>query len=369
MLDFTSALYLGMRHAHATLAPWTHLTSGRPASLRVSGATLRAAERLAGFLGCERAALAPSTLHLYMDLFDVLADQRIAIYRESTLYPISRWGVERAAAKGVPASAFRAHDACALERLLKRDRMFGRRPIVVADGLCAATGRPAPLQDYLRFARAYGGYLVIDDTQALGILGACASPASPYGVGGVGAAALLGVEGPDVILGTSLAKGFGAPIAVLAGSAKVVAKFERKSATRMHCSPPSLAAVAAAERALDVNAHHGDDLRRRLAQLVTRFREGLKHIGLSATGGIFPIQTLKAHASLDPLQLHDLLARWGVDAVLHRAQEAAAPALSFLITAVHSFGDVDGCIELLNRAKAFAHGRFAGGSRYAAALS
>jgi 8-amino-7-oxononanoate synthase len=225
------------------------------------------------------------------------------------------------------------------------------------------------LQDYLSLARAQVGYLVIDDTQALGILGASASPTAPYGRGGAGSAALRGVKGPEVILGSSLAKGFGAPIAVLAGCASIIAKFERESATRVHCSPPSLAAVAAAERALEVNARYGDELRRRLAQLVTRFREGLARIGVSATGGIFPVQTLKAHTGLDPAHLYNLLAGWGVEAVLHPAGEAAAPALSFLITTIHSFGDIDRCIEILNRAQAFAERRIAGGSSRAAALS
>ena len=45
---------------------------------------------------------------------------------------------------------------------------------------------------------------------------------------------------------SSLAKAFGAPLAVLAGSDAFMTVFEQESATRMHCSPPSVAVIAAA---------------------------------------------------------------------------------------------------------------------------
>jgi 8-amino-7-oxononanoate synthase len=65
MLDFTSVLYLGIRHAHHTLRPWAQLTTGRPAALEPAPQAVAVAQDLARLLGCERAVLAPSTLHLY----------------------------------------------------------------------------------------------------------------------------------------------------------------------------------------------------------------------------------------------------------------------------------------------------------------
>ena len=72
MLDFTSALYLGLRHSHGALRPWAQLTTGRPAALEPAPEAVALAQDLAQFLGRERATLAPSTLHLFWDLFDVL---------------------------------------------------------------------------------------------------------------------------------------------------------------------------------------------------------------------------------------------------------------------------------------------------------
>ena len=111
MLDFTSSLYLGFRHSHDALRPWAQLTTGRPAALEPAPEAVALAQDLAQLLGCGRAVLAPSTLHLFWDLFDVLARARIAIYADAGTYPIARYGVERAAAKGVPTSTFPAHNS------------------------------------------------------------------------------------------------------------------------------------------------------------------------------------------------------------------------------------------------------------------
>ncbi|MCI0537236.1 MAG: aminotransferase class I/II-fold pyridoxal phosphate-dependent enzyme [Verrucomicrobiales bacterium] len=349
MLDFTSVLYLGFRHAHPMPQPWAQLTTGRPAALEAAPEAERVAQDLAQLLRCERAVLAPSTLHLYWDLFDVLARDHIAIYADAATYPIARWGIERAAAKGIRAEMFQMHDPAALESLLQRDRQPGYRPVVVTDGVCAATGRTAPLPDYLKLVRERNGYLVIDDTQALGIFGKDPGQDAPYGRGGAGTPAFHGVEGLELILGSSLAKGFGAPLAVIASNAKLIANFEELSATRVHSSPPSLAVISAAQQALAINDEQGDRLRRQLAKLVRYFRECLRQIGLSAIGGLFPVQTLKAIPGVDPQRLHRRLLSFGVRAVLRSARHMPGAALSFLITVLHTRSDIGRCVDALQR--------------------
>jgi 8-amino-7-oxononanoate synthase len=347
MLDFTSALYLGIRHAHHTLRPWAQLTTGRPAALEPAPEAARVAKDVAQLLRCERAVLAPSTLHLYWDLFDVLARDHIAIYADAGTYPIARWGIERAAGKGVRTATFQMHDPATLEDLLRRDRGSGLRPVVVTDGVCTETGRTAPLPDYLKLVRERSGYLVIDDTQALGILGKAPAQDAPYGRGGAGTPAWHGVEGPEFIMGSSLAKGFGAPLAVIASNAKLIAKFEDLSATRVHSSPPSFAVISAAQRALAINEKRGDRLRSHLAKLVRHFREGLRQIGLSAVGGLFPVQTLRAIPGIDPQRLYRRLLSFDVRAVLRSVRHMPGAALSFLITVMHTRSDIGRCMEAL----------------------
>jgi 8-amino-7-oxononanoate synthase len=347
MIDFTSVLYLGFRHAHDTLRPWAQLTTGRPAALEPAPEAQRVARDLAELLHCEGALIMPSTLHLYWDLFDVLARDRIAIYADAGTYPIAGWGMERAVAKGVRTTVFQTHDPVALEDLLHRDRGLELRPVVVTDGLCPANGRPAPLPEYLRLVRERDGYLVIDDTQALGILGKAPGHDIPYGRGGAGTAAFHGIEGPELIMGTSLAKGFGAPLAVIASNARLIAKFEDLSATRVHTSPSSLCAISAAWQALAVNDKRGDGLRSHLAKLVRQFRDAMQQIDLSAQGGLFPVQTLRPIPGVDPAQLHGRMLRLGVRAVLRSAQHLHGSALSFLITVMHTRSDISRCMEAL----------------------
>jgi 8-amino-7-oxononanoate synthase len=85
-----------------------------------------------------------------------------------------------------------------------------------------------------------------------------------------------------VLLASSLAKGFGVPLAVLAGEGPAIAAFEEESETRVYTSPPSTALIRAAERALAENRSRGEDLRRRLAGNVAYFRGLLRRFGLAA---------------------------------------------------------------------------------------
>lgn len=362
MLDFTSALYLGMRHDHGELRPWPQLTTGRPAGLLEPPEASSLAQEIAWLQHCERATLAPSTLHLFWDLFDMLAREPIAIYMDAGTYPIARWGIERVVCKGVRVQAFPSHDAAALEALLARDRGTGTHPVVVADGLSPATGRTAPLRHYLACARRYGGTLVVDDTQAFGVLGSEPGAEMPYGRGGGGSTAFHGLRSPALIVGISLAKAFGVPLAALSGSAGMIARFEDTSATREHCSPPSAAAFSAARHALDANARGGDRLRRRLLHLVLRFREELGRIGLATSGGLFPVQTIMPIPGVDPMRLHRCLLRCGVGTVLHEAHGAGRASISFLITALHAPAEIVAAAAALRRACRLARQERAGTS-------
>jgi 8-amino-7-oxononanoate synthase len=347
MPDFTSSLYLGLRHASTELRPWAQLTTGKPAALALLPNARAVARRIATLQGCEAATLGVSTLHLFWDLFGAMAGPGVAIYLDDGAYPIARWGVERAAARGTMVREFPHHDAGALRRQMNRDALRRLRPVVVADGWRPGCGCAAPVDDYLAVARRHGGLLILDDTQALGILGHAPGPDAPYGRGGGGSLHWHNAGGPDVILVSSLAKGFGAPLAALSGSRSLIEAFDAKSETRVHNSPPSAAAIHAAEHALDVNEREGDALRLRLALLVRHFRQRLAEAGLSAEGGIFPVQTLAPIRRLDAATLHERLMRSGICTVLRQGRNGHVARISFLITAHHRLRDLDLAVSAL----------------------
>ncbi len=333
MLDFSSSLYLGLRHASRSLAAWDRLTEGKPSALDEPPGAAAVAAAMSVLTGCERAVLLPSTLHLFWDLFGMRAGDAIAIYVDAGTYPIARWGVERAAARGTTVRYFAHHDAHALGRLLLHETRRGVRPLVVADGFCPRCGRAAPVPEYLEATRTFGGSLLIDDTQALGIFGHSPGPDSPYGHGGGGTSRRWDVAGPDVLIGASMAKAFGTPVAVLCGAAAEVRRFMTLGETRVHCSPPSVANIRAAAHALELNRTCGDALRLRLAGLVGRFRARLAERGLSASGGLFPVQRVAVPPGHDASLLHRHLLRLGVRAVLVRDAPRRSPGLCFLINA------------------------------------
>jgi 8-amino-7-oxononanoate synthase len=364
MIDFTSALYLGMEHAGGA-ARWPSLTTGVPAALRVPDEVRDLEGSLGALFGTERCLVGPSTLHLFFDLILLMAKGRLvatqqdnpragrtpgsgvmSIHVDRAAYPIAHWGVERAAGAGLQMSAFRHHDPEALARQLRKCRV-GVHPLVVVDGVCPGCGSAAPIPSLLEVTRAFGGALVVDDTQAIGILGVRPNAQVPLGCGGGGSLRWHGVGGGDVVVVSSLAKAFGVPLAALGGSARLIEGFEREGETRVYCSPPSLCHVHAAADALVRNRRTGDRLRGRLVSLVDRFQEAILRLGLSTSGGSLPVQTLQPIPGVDPVRLHESLLAHGVRSVLASSRCGRGARVTFLITAAHRPADIDRAADAL----------------------
>ena len=350
MVDFTSALYLGLRHSSDSLGNWEALTLGRPSAVREPPDAVTVAADLARLQGCEAGVLVPSTLHLFWDLFAMLGGDDVVILRDAGAYPIARWGTERARAMGTRVRTFPHHDAVSLERTIADATSQDLKPIVVADGYCPRCGEAAPVRLYAQLAQRGGGYLVLDDTQALGILGRRPDAANPYGSGGGGSLRWHHTFGPHIITCSSLAKAFGVPVAVLAGDRALIDRFRRTSETRVHCSPPSVATIRAARCALRANESRGDAVRRRLLHLVTRLRAQLIGAGLRPTGHLpFPVQTFVS-ASRRAAMLHEQLLGAGIVALLTTTCRALTAGLTLLVTARHGLAEIERAGQAIARA-------------------
>ena len=339
MADFASALYLGMLHPSAALRGWDRLTLGKPAAAEDPPGARELGAAVAALCGCEAGTVLPSTLHLFWDLFGVLAREPVALLVDAASYPVARHGAQRAAALGTPVQVFAHGDARSARRLALAAARAGRRPLILADGYTPGRDAAPPLAGYAAIAAELDGYLVLDDTQPLGVFGHSPSSGAPYGQCGGGSLRRCGLAGPHLILGSSLAKGFGSPLAVLCASRELVARYEARSEVRVHTSPPSVAAIQAAQHALHVNATQGDCLRGRLWQAVSRFRARMARHGIAVRGGVFPVQALHLPANVDGAALHERLARQGVHAVLHQGSRGAA--VSFILAATHTEREID----------------------------
>jgi 8-amino-7-oxononanoate synthase len=347
MLDFTSSLYLGFQHPSTSVPPWEALTLGRPAALQAPPGAAEVSAQLADLQGCEASTLLPSTLHLFFDLFGVLGRHDTTIYIEATTYAMASWGVQRGASTGTPVQTFPFGDAAELERRIARATSRRRRPLIVCDAVRPGSDRQPPLARYAALATRHGGLLVLDDTQGLGVLG----HGDPHGragnTGGGGSLRHHGLGGPRIIVGASLAKGFGVPMAALSGSRAMVQLFEERSQTRVHSSPPSVAVIHAARHALALNRRCGDALRLRLLQRVRQFRERIARLSLSSTGSEFPVQSLVAARGVDAAALHAGLLQRRVRAVLQRNAGTGDSRLSFIFTAAHTTDCIDRAVDAL----------------------
>jgi 8-amino-7-oxononanoate synthase len=351
--DFTSSLYLGLAHPSSSVAPWRRLTTGAPAALVEPEAAPELGERLAALVGGERATLMPSTLHLFMDLL-VNGLPGAALFWDAALYPVAAWGIQLAGARGVPTTRMPHLAEDVDEAWLARRTPAGRRPVVVTDGFCTGCGQPAPLGRLVAAVERRGGLVVIDDTQALGLFGAAPSAAAPFGVGGGGSLRRHGLAGAPIVVGASLAKSLGVPMATAVGPARLIEGLEARSEMRVHTSPPSTPILHAAQAALARAARDGDELRRRLAHHIAVFRRGVSALGLRAEGGLFPAQSLRPTDGDDArddeatFSSSRALARLGVRAVVTRAACRRRPALTFLIRADHRRAELARALRALD---------------------
>lgn len=342
MLDFTSSLYLGMNHSRDTISDWQGLTTGKPVVLDKPMVNRCLEKDIANLTACENATLGPSTLHLFIDVFRSLSKRKLSIFLDKKAYPIARFGVENVIACGAASmSYFRHQNVQDLERKISINTEKNSCPVVVTDGYCPSCGKVTPLKEMLSIVEKYHGILIIDDTQALGILGESHSLEKPYGLGGGGSLRWYGLKSPNVIVISSLAKAFGAPLAVLAGSNKRVQQFNRYSQTRIHCSPPSNVAVTAAIAALNRNISEGDTLRARLIYLIRYLKKSLYSIGVKTINSLFPVQTLQPLPLLSAQNLHQHLYYSGIRTVIHRPRDVTTPRVSLILTSSHSVEMID----------------------------
>ena len=351
--DFRSALYLGLRHPWRTLRPWPALTTGQPPVLDVPAGSRTVAGALADLVGAESALLARSTLHALIDVAAVVGRRAGRVLVDAGAYPLAGTAL---AATGLTSERFGHHDPADLARRLARPAPPGP-PLVVADGICPCCGRVAPLAAYADLARGAGGVLLVDDSQALGVLGSRRPGGSPYGSGGGGALRWAAVPPTGTVTVASLAKGFGVPVAVLAGERGLVGRVARDGPLRLHASGPSAADVAAAHQAMATNLAVGDRLRARLLRLVQRLRAGLARLGLPSPSGEFPVQAVGPFARPAAAALWSQLRRRGVTTLLTRPCRGAGLMLTVLLTAGHQTREVDAAVYALAAASAAGTGR------------
>ena len=125
-----------------------------------------------------------------------------------------------------------------------RRRRPGGRLVVVTDGWCTGCNRPAPLRELERIVRDHGGVLVVDDTQAVGILGSRPGRAFGDGDGTRGWCGLAHAARLGRVAGQGVRRTAGRDHRRRATGRRLA----RGTAATGCTSPPTAADLAAAER-------------------------------------------------------------------------------------------------------------------------
>ena len=154
-----------------------------------------------------------------------------------------------------------------------------RHRLVVTDGVFSMDGIIANLPAICDLAEKYDAMVLVDDSHAVGFLGAR----------GAGTPELMGVEGRVQLLTGTFGKAMGgASGGYVAGPKPIIDLLRQKARPYLFSNSLAPAITAATIEVIDMLLESGD-LRVRLTQNASRFRAGLSEMGYTLVPGEHPI--------------------------------------------------------------------------------
>jgi glycine C-acetyltransferase len=231
--------------------------------------------RLAGFLGKEEAILFGSCFDANGGVFEALLGEADAVISDELNHASIIDGIRLCKARRL---RYRNNDMTDLEARLK-EASDARFRIIVTDGVFSMDGIIANLRGICALAERYGALVMVDDSHAVGVLGARGAGTPEHcGVG----------DKVDILTGT-LGKALGGASGGYVAAGKEIVSWLRQRARPYLFSNTLAPSIAGASlTALDM-AEAGTDLRDRLRENSAHFRAGLQAAGFSLVPGSHPI--------------------------------------------------------------------------------
>jgi glycine C-acetyltransferase len=230
---------------------------------------------LTDFLGTEDTILYSSCFDANGGIFEALLDERDAVISDALNHASIIDGIRLCKAKRL---RFANRDMEDLERQLK-DSADSRFRMIVTDGVFSMDGYLAPLPEICRLAERHDAIVMLDDSHAVGFMGA----------NGRGTHEHHGVMGRiDAISGT-LGKALGgASGGYISGRRELVAMLRQRSRPYLFSNSVAPPIVAASLKVLEL-IRSGGDLRERLRENTTYFRKEMTEAGFDILPGEHPI--------------------------------------------------------------------------------
>ncbi|WP_271396250.1 glycine C-acetyltransferase [Neomicrococcus lactis] len=212
-----------------------------------------------------------------------------------------------------------------------------RRSVIVTDGVFSMDGFIAPVQEICDLADEYGALVMVDDSHAVGFMGAT----------GAGVPEHLGVgERVDIYTGTFGKALGGASGGYVSGRAEIVELMRQRARPYLFSNSLAPAIVQATREALKLVTGSGA-LREKLFANANQFRTAMAEAGFALLPGehaIVPVMFGDAHVAS---KIADAMLDHGVfvTAFSYPVVPKGAARIRVQLSAAHSTEDIDTCVK------------------------
>jgi glycine C-acetyltransferase len=255
-------------------------------------------QRISGFLGTEDTILYSSCFDANGGLFETLLGEQDAVISDELNHASIIDGIRLSKARRL---RYRNRDMADLEAQLKACT-DARRRLIATDGVFSMDGYVTPLREICDLADRYGAMVMVDDSHAVGFVGAR----------GRGTPELHGVgDRVDILTGT-LGKALGgASGGYTSGRREIIDLLRQRSRPYLFSNSVAPAVVGASLAVLDL-LEGRDDLRARLRENTAWFRERMTGLGFDILPGDHPIVPVMIGDAARATQMADRLLDHGV---------------------------------------------------------
>ena len=339
LLNFCSNNYLGLaNHPDVIAAAKESLDSNGfgMASVRfICGTQTQHDElesRLSALLGTDATILFPSCFDANGGVFEVLLDQGDAVISDELNHASIIDGIRLCKATRY---RYKNRDMADLEAQLVAAK-GARRTLIVTDGVFSMDGSFAPLPEICDLADKYGALVMVDDSHAIGFIGAT----------GAGTPEMFGVRDRVDILSGTLGKALGgASGGYISAHQEIVDLLRQRARPYLFSNsiPPTV--VAGSLVALDLVAK-GGQARETLTENAKRFRDKMSKAGFTLLPGEHPIVPVMFADEHEAVRMASALFGLGIYVVAfsYPVVPMGKARIRVQICATHTNDDIDACV-------------------------
>lgn len=295
--------------------------------------------KLSKFLGTEDTILFSSCFDANGGVFESLFGKEDAIISDALNHASIIDGIRLS-----KAARFRYanQDMADLEAQLQaaaqlNDGAGARRTIIVTDGVFSMDGYLAPLEGICDLADKYGALVMVDDSHAVGFMGAT----------GAGTPEHAGVsDRVDIYTGTFGKALGGASGGYVSGRGEIVAMLRQKARPYLFSNSLAPSIVAATLKALDLVVD-SNDLREKLFENAAHFRRRMSEEGFELLEGEHAIIPVMFGDAIKAAEVAARMLERGVfvTAFSYPVVPQGAARIRVQLSAAHSAEDIEACVQ------------------------